>query len=191
MNLRITLAILILGAALCRAGEREWLHISVLQSHDEAIAEAFADADSTWTETWELTNEERTSLAERLGERIPEESFTFHRASRGGRDMGWVLILDEAGLHEPITHLVAIGVDGRVQDVKVLVFRETRGDEIKRPRFLRQFRGKSARDRLTLGRDLDAVTGATYSSKAITRGVRKALLLVNTRYRERLANAGR
>ena len=183
--------ILILGAAIGRAGEREWLHISVLQSHDEAIAEAFADADSTWTETWEITDGERSALEDRLGERIPEPSFTFHRASLAGHHMGWVLILDEVGLHEPITHLVEIDDDGRVQDVKVLVFRETRGDEIKRPRFLRQFRNKSSRDRLTIGRDLDAVTGATYSSKAISRGVRKALLLVNTRYGERLAGAGR
>ena len=191
MNLRIALMILFLGAALSRAGEREWLHISVLQSHDEAVAEAFAEADSTWTETWTPSAEERAALTEKLGERIPETSFTFHRAARNGHDMGWVLILDELGLHEPITHLVDVDNNGRIQDVKVLVFRETRGDAIKRPRFLKQFRGKSSRDRLTIGRDLDAVTGATYSSKAISRGVRKALLLVNTRYRERLAKVGR
>ncbi len=175
----------LLGVGSADAGERTWYRPTVFQSFDAAVSEVFAGADSVWSETWTPTTEERTALDERLGEHVSESSFTFHRGRLGSHDMGWALVLDEIGLHEPITHLVKIDDDGTIADVRILVFRETRGDAIKRPRFLQQFRGKTGRDRLTVGRDIDAVTGATYSSKAITRGVRKALALVAARYENR------
>lgn len=181
---RTLFTILLLGAAFARAEEPEWFKKTVFQTHDDAVAEAFAHADTTWTETWVPTSAERAALESTLDEPVPEASFTFHRGRYGSRDLGWAVVLDEIGLHEPITHLIHIDADGMVGDVQVLVFRETRGDAVKRPRFLKQFRGKGRRDRLRVGRDVDAVTGATYSSKAITRGVRKALLLVATRYAE-------
>jgi len=146
------------------------------------VSEAFAGADSTWSETWRPDAEQRRALSETLDTAVPEAEFTFHRASRDGRDLGWVLVLDEMGMHEPITHLIEVGPDRRVVEVQVLVYRETRGDQIRRPRFLNQFRGRRPGGRLQVGRDVDAITGATYSSYAIARGVRKALALVEARY---------
>ena len=180
--MRPLLLILLLGAASVRAEAPEWLEIKVFQPHDAAVAEVFAGADTTWSETWTPTDAERAALETRLDEPVPEAGFTFHRGRLGTRELGWAVVLDEIGLHEPITHLVRIDAGGRVEEIRVLVFRETRGDEIRRPRFLKQFRGMDSGDRLRVGRDVDAVTGATYSSRAITRGVRKALALVEARY---------
>lgn len=184
-TLRNALVILLLAATVpaVAAGETpEWRRITVFRPHDEAVAAVFAGADTVWSETWHPSDEERTVLAAALEALVPEAEFEFHRGRRDGRDLGWALVLDEQGLHEPITHLVKVGADHRVEEVQVLVFRETRGDEIKRPRFLRQFRGRDRGDRLQVGRDVDGVTGATYSSRAIARGVRKALALVEARY---------
>ena len=162
----------------------EWQKITIFQPHDQAITGAFADADTTWVDTWVLSDEDRTTLANKLGETITETSIEFHRGRRGSQDLGWVLVLDEIGLHAPITHLIKVGPDRRVSEVQVLVFRETRGDGIKRSRFLRQFRGKSLKNRMGIGRGIDGVTGATLSSQAIVRGVRKALELIEARYDE-------
>ena len=62
------------------------------------------------------------------------------------------------------------------------VFRESRGGEVKRKRFTKQFRGKTLDSPLRLGRDVDGVTGATYSSRAVVGGVRRALELIEARY---------
>ncbi len=162
----------------------EWQKITIFQPHDQAIEHAFADADTTWSEIWTLDDEDRWALGEKLGETVTENSIEFHRGRRSSQDLGWVLVLDEIGLHAPITHLIKVGPDRRVSEVQVLVFRETRGDGIKRSRFLRQFRGKSLKNRMGLGRGIDGVTGATLSSQAIVRGVRKALELVEAWYDE-------
>jgi len=177
--------LLVFSISTIRAETPEWRLITIFQPYDEALAEVFAEADTTWTEHWTPTDDERHLIAEALGEAVLDPSFEFHRGRSENRDLGWALVLDEVGLHEPITHLILVGPDQRVSEVRVLVFRETRGDEIKRPRFLRQFRGKSLDGRLHVGRDIDGVTGATLSSRAIVRGVRKALTLVELHYSER------
>jgi Na+-translocating ferredoxin:NAD+ oxidoreductase RnfG subunit len=47
---------------------------------------------------------------------------------------------------------------------------------VSRRRFLDQFRGKTARSPLRLNKDILNITGATVSSRAVTLGVKKALV---------------
>src|SRR5262249_21801883 len=81
-----------------------------------------------------------------------------------------------------ITFMVAVSPEHRVVDILVMVFRENRGSEIREARFLRQFKGKKASDALTVNRDIVNYSGATLSSKAISRGVKRALALVDHFY---------
>ena len=95
-----------------------------------------------------------------------------------GRILGWTLVLDEMGKIKPITFLVGVDIQGKVLAVYVLEYRDMFGSEIKRRSFLRQFQGKSLNNLLTVGRDIDAVTGATISSQAATTAVSKSLKLI-------------
>ena len=95
-----------------------------------------------------------------------------------GQILGWALVLDEMGKIKPITFLVGVDIQGKVLAVYVLEYRDMFGSEIKRRSFLRQFQGKSLNNLLTVGRDIDAVTGATISSQAATTAVSKSLKLI-------------
>lgn len=157
-------------------------HVKVYYTPAKALERAFGGADRQWQEEWAPTAQERSALEAGLGWQVPEASFTFHRAASGGRDLGWALVLEEKGRFKPITFLVHVGPDRRVQEVLVMVYRESRGDAVRRGRFLGQFEGKQAGDPLRLNRDVVGVSGATLSSRALAAGVRKALLLVEARY---------
>lgn len=93
-----------------------------------------------------------------------------------GADGKTVWILDEIGKDRPITAGVAI-TDGRIEDVQVLVFRESRGWEIKHNFFTRQFANLWLDDGQDLSGKIDNITGATLSVKAMKRMARAALLL--------------
>lgn len=173
----LLLAIAIMSATAATAAEHH-----AYQSLDEALREVFAGADSTWTEPWTPDEAARAALAAQLGAPQPPGEVVFHRARRGGRDLGWAVSTDEIGLHEPITMLVSVTAGREVGPVRVLVFRESRGGEVRRRRFLDQFLGKTRADPLRITRDIDAVTGATYSSRAVTAGVKRVLALVDARY---------
>ena len=96
-----------------------------------------------------------------------------------GKIIGWAVELDEPGKNKPITFLAGIDSQGKVSDVYVLEFRDLFGSEIKRRSFLKQFRDKSVNDPLAVGRDIDAVTQATISSRAATTAVKKALRIID------------
>ena len=81
------------------------------------------------------------------------------------------------GYSGPIEMLVGVGKDGKVTGLKILNHRETPGlgANITKPGFLKQFIGKSVKDPIEPKKDIDAITGATISSKAVCEGVRKVL----------------
>ena len=92
--------------------------------------------------------------------------------AHGGRT-AW--ILDEIGKTEPITTGIVIDA-GRVEQVRVLVFRESRGGEVHREAFTQQYRQATLADDYRLDRTIDGITGATLSVWALNRQVRLALL---------------
>ena len=93
---------------------------------------------------------------------------------QAGSRTAW--ILEEIGKDKPITAGFVVE-DGHIDTVEVLVFRESRGWEVKYPFFTRQFRDVRLGDRGELNRQVDGITGATLSVRAMTRMARVALLL--------------
>ena len=84
-------------------------------------------------------------------------------------------VLEEIGQTEPITFGIVIA-DNKVETVKVLAFRESRGDEIRYPAFTKQFK-QAELDDDRLDRHIDGISGATLSVRAMTKVVRLALYL--------------
>lgn len=84
-------------------------------------------------------------------------------------------ILEEIGKEEPITFGIVINGDS-VEKVKVLAYRESRGWEVKHPAFTQQFTDARLKNK-QLDRNIDGITGATLSVRAMTAVVTLALYL--------------
>lgn len=87
-----------------------------------------------------------------------------------------VWILDEIGKESPITVGVAIE-NNQVKTVNVLVYRESRGDEVRHSFFTDQFKSARLSDNLQLDKHIDGITGATLSVRALNKVTRLALYL--------------
>ena len=85
-----------------------------------------------------------------------------------------VWVLDEIGKEQPITSGIVVD-GGRIALVKVLVYRESRGGEVRYPRFTDQFIGATLAAGSELDRSIDGISGATLSVWALTRLARLAL----------------
>lgn len=100
-----------------------------------------------------------------------------------GNKTAWVL--NEIGKEKPITTGFVIN-NQKIERVRVLIFRESRGWEIRHTFFTEQFDDASLNkdQELGLDRSIDNISGATLSVRAVTKLARLALLLdqhVNTR----------
>jgi len=157
-------------------------HITVYLTLEKALQKAFDEPDSLWSETWTPGEDDVRRLERRLGWRVPDSTFTIYRAVRGEDTMGYAIVGDEIGLYKPITFLVKISEARRVESVQVMVYRESRGGEVRRQRFLRQYKGKDEKSPIRINRDVIGVTGATLSVRALNAGVKKALAVVQAAY---------
>ena len=83
-------------------------------------------------------------------------------------------ILEEIGKEEPITAGFVIQ-SGKLNQVMVLDYRESRGGEVRHPNFLRQYQGADLQKDYQLDKSIDGISGATLSVRAIGRMVRLAL----------------
>jgi hypothetical protein len=98
------------------------------------------------------------------------------RYRREGARTVWVL--DEVGKYKPIT--VGIIIDGgRIEKLEVLDYRESHGWEVKHDFFTRQFIGAhlsaTSKRGLDLGENIDGISGATLSVRALKKLARLGL----------------
>jgi electron transport complex protein RnfG len=79
-----------------------------------------------------------------------------------------------------IEMLVGVNSSGEVIGIKILGQKETPGlgVNITKNIFLKQFIGKTITDKLEPKEDIDAITGATISSRAVCQGVKEAIMKV-------------
>ena len=87
-------------------------------------------------------------------------------------------VLDNVrGKSMPITFLTVFSNTGEIKSARIIKYRESIGGEVENSAWLNQFVGKSATGEFEVGREIDAISGATISVHAITRGIKKLALL--------------
>lgn len=139
--------------------------------------------------------EEKSALDEVFPEADKFEDKTiddeaYYVAKRSNQNLGYVIHVKTKGYAGIISMLVGFDFKGEIKGIKILSQEETPGlgskiDEVKfgekKPWFLQQFEGRLAGE-LDL-RDIQAITGATISSKAVLEGVKKSVtdFLENTK----------
>src|SRR5206468_11013217 len=120
------------------------------------------------------------ALARRFGPGVRSDptrvdTTTVLRVSRGDSLLGFAAVGNVIGKDQPITFLLAIAPDDRLEDIDILVYREPYGGEVAYEPWRRQFRGARATDSLRVGKEIRSISGATISVHAVTLGVRRLL----------------
>ncbi|MFC1693757.1 RnfABCDGE type electron transport complex subunit G [Candidatus Latescibacterota bacterium] len=102
--------------------------------------------------------------------------------------LGYVFIVKEDGYSSTMETMVGVDLEGKINGTKILFQQETPGlgsriEEIlhgeTEPWFTGQFNGKSASDNVRItkdGGDINAITGATISSRAVTNSINRGLV---------------
>ncbi|MGJ8668465.1 MAG: FMN-binding protein [Oceanococcus sp.] len=143
---------------------------SVYLSRDAFVAQAFSGEAPQAQLIW-LSGELREQVSALLGH--PPRSARL-RYWQVGKRSAW--ILDEIGKERPITAGFVIE-DSVLRQVEILIYRESRGWEIRNRFFTEQFANAQLADNQQLDRKIDNITGATLSVAAVRRLAQLALLL--------------
>lgn len=167
------LMIMVLPGSAITAESEQTFELSSVAFVEEAFGGVVPVAERVWI---------RNELLDQV-ETILQHQSSFLRTKYWLKNNLSVWILDEIGKEKPITiGIVAQHKEGvsKIVDVQVLAFRESRGWEVKHTFFTDQFAGVR---RLIKGRnsrlepEVDGITGATLSVRAVEKAAEIALLL--------------
>ena len=166
-----------------------------LLTKEQALKEVFWSGAQIETETVELSGDILEKIKKRLGGSLVYEqqgsesskvsekhTVDFHFGLKDGQKRGVAIIDVEPGKWGPVEFITAMDLKGTVKRVKVMSYQEQRGRPIARNSFLNQYRGKSSKSPMTVGKDIIGVSGATISSRSATFAVKKAIVMYEEVY---------
>lgn len=142
-------------------------------SVDQFRSEFSAQESPAWHTLW-LKTAQREAVESILGRRFPALRL---RYLGEGQRTAWVL--EEVGKEMPITFGVIVN-GGAIERAAVLVYRESRGGEVRHDFFTRQFAGAELQQKGSqwqLSQHIDGITGATLSVRAMKRVAMTAIYL--------------
>ncbi|PIP67946.1 MAG: hypothetical protein CO035_03580 [Candidatus Omnitrophica bacterium CG_4_9_14_0_2_um_filter_42_8] len=188
--------VLFLTVALCAWFSFSGVTYAVrLMTREDALKKVFGEGVEITTETKELADPELSKILERLdgslvyfqkGSKSKEfeaqTSVEFHFALKDGQKIGVAIFDEEPGKWGPVDFIIGLDLQGAVTRVEVLSYEEKRGQPIARRSYLSQYDGKTGESKLTVGKDITGVSGATISSRCATFAVKKAIVLYEELY---------
>jgi hypothetical protein len=140
------------------------------QEPEEFLREVFSGTPPEPATLW-LKGDVKEAVTAILGHR-----YNALRIRYWGKDRRTAWILEEIGKDQPITTGFVVSA-GKLETVRVLIFRESRGWEVRHPFFTDQFTGAGLADGQRLDRNIDGISGATLSVRALEKLARLALFL--------------
>ena len=143
---------------------------SVYQEPEEFIEEVFDKVTPQNKRLW-IKKDLKQKINDILGHDLPLLRIRYWQDQQR---TAW--ILEEIGKSEAITMGFVVN-GGAIEVTRVLVFRESRGWEIRHPFFTDQYKDVTLKKDLELNRPIDGISGATMSVSAVNKLARLALML--------------
>lgn len=109
------------------------------------------------------------------------EKKDWYAAMKGGKVLAYVVPAESKGYGGAIKMVTAVSPEGKDLGYKILAHNETPGlgDGANKPKFADQFLGKTAEQlevvKVPTDKNIQALTGATITSRAVTKGIKEAV----------------
>lgn len=170
-------ALLLALATALGAGAPAWrAGAGAYTTREEALRQAFPEAESVERRNFVLEPEQAARVEELARAPLDSRIATVYTARKGGRVIGHAIIDVHTVRTQPEAFLVVLGPEGEIRNLRVLAFYEP---EEYRPaeRWLELFEGATLDEAEKLPGRIHGIAGATLSSRAVNRAVRRALAL--------------
>ncbi len=154
-------------------------HARVYYSVRGLLAEQFRQSDRVDYKRIQLSDQQRRQIQAQVGSKLEKGEYIFYVARSAANIDGYALFDREIGQHEYIDFATFFDREGRVTRVEVVAYREPYGAGIRSERFRRQFVGKEYTSELKPGYDIDVISGATLSTRAMAKAVKRASVLLH------------
>ncbi|MBK7265296.1 MAG: FMN-binding protein [Ignavibacteriales bacterium] len=100
-----------------------------------------------------------------------------YKVSEKGKIKAYGFLDNVKGKAMPITFLVVFNTKGVILSSHIVKYREQYGGEVASKDWNKDFKGKDAGSDYTVGKSIDAISGATISANSVSKGIKKLAIL--------------
>jgi Na+-translocating ferredoxin:NAD+ oxidoreductase RnfG subunit len=145
----------------------------------QIIADNFSDSAEVITYKLSINKSLKSSSEKFAQQRFFSNFVYYYEIKEKNETIGFAVLDNVLGKVKPITFLVILNSDLSVKSVDIIKYREQYGGAIEKKAWLDQFLSKNIESELKLNTGIDGISGATISVKAVIKGVKRLLYLVN------------
>jgi len=110
----------------------------------------------------------------------------FYKIIHNNTIIGFAFVDKAPSKADEFDYLVLFDVALIIKKAKVLIYREDYGGEIGSKRWLKQFIGKTSKDKLQYRKDIVAISGATISANSMTKAVNDVLKTIKILHQNKI-----
>lgn len=136
----------------------------------------------------EIFQKENIEVSEELKSMLPKnfDVSNFNKVRNGDANIGFYYVGKAFGKVDYFDFIVIFDNDLIVEKIKILVYREDHGGEIRSKRWLKQFIGKTFENELIYSKNVVGISGATLSVKSMTFAINNVLKSVGVLHENKI-----
>lgn len=147
-------------------------------TREEALNHAFPDGEKRVPVALHFAPELTAVVRKETGLKLNPKLMECYQGQRDGQVTSYACIDNVIGMKRYITYIIRVEhPEARIGFVEIMVYREKIGNMVRFPRFKDQFVDKTLADPIRINRDIRRIYGATFSSRGLSNGSKRMLLV--------------
>ncbi len=152
---------------------------NIQEQAETAISEFYSDAQIRF-EKFEIPKPLKSEIEQKAGQYFIKDFVYLWKVEQNGTETAYAIVDAVRSKSAFITALILIDSHGQIEQLSILDYQGNHGRQVMNMFWLEQFTGKSATSNLTVGSEIDAVSGATLSAASICKAVKRWCLVVES-----------
>ena len=124
-----------------------------------------------------LDKQMKKKVENTVKQKFYKDKLYYWTITEGDSTKAYAFLDNVIGKSMPITFMVILNIDGEIENVNVIKYREAYGSEVGSKSWLQQFINFNNNSDYNIGKDIDGISGATISVKSISKGMKKITTL--------------
>jgi Na+-translocating ferredoxin:NAD+ oxidoreductase RnfG subunit len=145
---------------------------------EELIKKAFAEDVSFTMQKYQIPASLKSKIEKKVGQKFFADHLFIYKIHSAKKLKGIAVLDNVYGKSMPITFLVIFDPDGKIISSNIVKYREPYGGAVTNKGWNQKFEGKNASSGFVVGKDVDAISGATISVNSVAKGINKLALLI-------------
>ena len=127
--------------------------------------------------TWSVTSPEIEKIPADDKVYIAQNDFSVFKVSSNSQIKGYLYLTRAKGRFDYFDYVILFNPNFEIEKVEVILYRSQYGGEISGKNWLKQFLGMKNETK-EYGKEINAISGATISGKAITNGINESISIM-------------